>query len=345
MSNYDPGLAAKDEVAHEKLLMSSDSAPPPSPTTCGKIVATFFGVVLAMLIMGSQLNFVLETLIGLFCTVLLLPSLHLLDSRSTRPTRETNVTATMFLGPVAATFFNTLLLCLIALNSLWAARWLFGVEFVINDIYGVNATDVDTLRDCASTGSILDSFGARCDSPIATFLARPWALYWHASGAITTLVVGPFQLSIPFRRKYPVIHKRLGYLYCCGVVVGGFGSWPLIYYSSSGVVAGAGFFLLSIMWFVSLSIAMRSLLVLRDIRLHRKWMTRNYYLTFAAVPFRFLPLLTDLLSGFNLGQTAYGIGGWLTLMSVIVPGELYIRKFESYEKTGEESLRDVTISA
>ena len=322
-----PSVEAKEELLPPPVAGYPD-VPPPRPNPCGNVFAILLGIVLAAMIMADQLNQAGIWVLGMLALIIFLPILHLLDRRPTASTRDSYVTATLFLGPLAATFFNTLLLSLIFMNALWA-RWCLGVEFVINDIYGVNATDVKTLGDCASTGSVFDSFEARCKAPLGTFLAYPWALYWHASGAITTLVVGPFQLSIPFRLRFPIVHKRLGYLYCCGVAVGAFGSWPLIYYTSSGVVAGSGFFTLSIMWLASLTIAMRSLLVLKDRQLHRRWMSRNYYLTFAAVPFRFLPLLTDMISGFNLGPSAYGIGGWLTLLSVIVPGELYIHRFES----------------
>ena len=111
-------------------------------------------------------------------------------------------------------------------NVLWAIRWFLSPRFVSLQIYGVNETMVDALTQCGlgqctgpSTQALRDvtmtctqaSSGVfwhrTCVTPLASFLAYPWALMLHASGAIVALALGPFQLWTEFRQASLFRHK------------------------------------------------------------------------------------------------------------------------------------------
>jgi uncharacterized membrane protein len=91
----------------------------------------------------------------------------------------------------------------------------------------------------------------------------------HAVGASLALLLGPFQFLDGWRKRSPKAHRFLGYLYLGpGVAIGG----------------GAGLLLLT---------AWLALVAAKGRRYadHRRWMVRNYALTFAAVTLRiYLPL-------------------------------------------------------
>ena len=143
----------------------------------------------------------------------------------------------------------------------------------------------------------------------ANFLAHSTGIYTHAFASAVALVLGPFQFSADLRKKHPEIHRWLGRAYLgFGVLVGGASGFYMSQYAYGGYVAQLGFAALAVLWLYTGS---RAYLAVRRgaIAEHRKWMVRNFSLTFAAVTLR-LYLPASMASGVEF-SVAYPIIAWL----------------------------------
>ena len=143
----------------------------------------------------------------------------------------------------------------------------------------------------------------------ATFLAHSTGIYTHAFASIVALVLGPFQFSAHLRTKHTDLHRWLGRTYLAvGVLVGGLAGLYMSQYAYGGPVARLGFASLAIFWLYS---GLRAYLAIRRgaVHEHRKWMVRNFALTFAAVMLR-LYLPASMAAGIEFA-VAYPVIAWL----------------------------------
>ena len=142
----------------------------------------------------------------------------------------------------------------------------------------------------------------------AVFEAERVALYTHVFASVLALALGPFQFSARLRARYPALHRWSGRLYLAvGIVVGGLAGLYMAFHAFGGAVAQTGFACLALAWLYT---GARAYLAIRrrDIVSHRRWMVRNYALTFAAVTLRiWLPLL--MLAGAPF-EAAYVLVAW-----------------------------------
>ena len=141
------------------------------------------------------------------------------------------------------------------------------------------------------------------------FLAHPAGIYTHAFASAVALVVGPFQFSSALRQKHVRIHRWLGRVYLgVGVLVGGLSGLYLAQHAFGGTVARLGFVALAVAWLYT---GLRAYLAARQgaIHKHRKWMVRNFSLTFAAVTLRFY-VPGSIAMGIDFAQ-AYAAIAWL----------------------------------
>jgi uncharacterized membrane protein len=142
-----------------------------------------------------------------------------------------------------------------------------------------------------------------------SFLAHPLGIYLHIFPAIVALALGPFQLSSKLREKRPRLHRWTGRIYLgVGVLIGGTAGLYMARFAFGGTIAQIGFALLAVVWLYT---GLRAYLFIRkgDIDNHRRWMIRNYALTFAAVTLRlYMPL--SFLMGIEF-ETAYRAVAWL----------------------------------
>lgn len=94
---------------------------------------------------------------------------------------------------------------------------------------------------------------------------------------------------------------------------------PLSY---GGPIAHVGFGFLAVLWLGTTTMALRAILA-RDIAAHRRWMTRSYALTFAAVTLRlWLPGLAAIFPF----ETAYQTVSWLAWVPNLLIVEWTIRR-------------------
>ena len=279
--------------------------------------------------------------IGLASVVGLTVIFHFIDRRVT----PGGWSSSLFLGPVAALFFDWTVLVLAALNVLFALRYFMGIETMVKSVYGVtNQTIIDILIDCGRSGTTFSNPIQRCPTLISSFLSTPAPVYIHVLGGVVTLGVGPFQLSATFRKSHPLAHRRMGYIYALAVVVGTAGSLGMMVTAASGWAITSGFFVLAVLWLHSIIHAIRHIRNKRILE-HRCWAVRNYSYTAAAIYFRFLPMLVSQITTLS-PPVSYIIGGWLTLLISIIIGEIYVKKIRlatasSVTSTGAEASLDL----
>ena len=150
----------------------------------------------------------------------------------------------------------------------------------------------------------------------ANFLAHSTGIYIHIFASIVALVLGPFQFSTRLREKYTDLHRWLGRTYLMiGVLVGGLSGLYMSQYAFGGPVAKLGFAVLAVSWLYT---GLRAYLAVRHgaIEMHRKWMLRNFSLTFAAVTLR-LYLPVSIAAGVEFA-IAYPIIAWLCWVPNVV---------------------------
>ena len=285
---------------------------------------SFVGTTCGMLIFSVQISMPLGLMcIGLLIPALLVYPLHALNPEIKAPKYAlTPFNFFSYMGMYAAVLIGPLCYALLMLNVLWALRWLAGVDFVVSNIYGVDAGNITFLRDCFAAHPIVE--GAPTCSVLASFLGNSWPLYVHAPGAILCLVIGPCQLNGWIRSLYGhKIHKILGYTYVLCTVMATVGAVGLMIQTTSGIIASTGFMALAVLWNFTLAKGV-SYARAGNIELHREWMIRNYFYTFSAIPFRFLPGIFLALGVPPEGNAAYSVGTWLTVMITALASEKFL---------------------
>lgn len=153
----------------------------------------------------------------------------------------------------------------------------------------------------------------------ANFLVHSTGIYTHAFASSVALMLGPLQFSTRLRQKYTVIHRWFGRTYLSvGVMVGGLSGLYMSQYAFGGLYARLGFAALAGFWLYT---GLRAYLAIRRGRIdeHRKWMVRNFSLTFAAVTLRFY-LPASMAAGIEFA-IAYPIIAWLCWLPNVVLAE------------------------
>jgi uncharacterized membrane protein len=123
------------------------------------------------------------------------------------------------------------------------------------------------------------------------FFATAIAGWAHTMGGSLAAVLGPFQFLSSVRRQYPRVHVWIGRVYLAAVATSGLAGFFFSQSSIAGITGVTGFGVLAVFWLVSGTLAYVHIRR-GNVAEHRRWMIRNYALTFAAVTLRIeLPLL------------------------------------------------------
>jgi uncharacterized membrane protein len=142
------------------------------------------------------------------------------------------------------------------------------------------------------------------------FFATAIAGYAHGFGGAIAALIGPFQLITRIRKSWPKVHVWMGRTYLSAVLAGGLAGLYFAPVSSAGMVGRAGFAALAVFWLYS---GTRAYLAIRrgNVQEHRRWMLRNYALTFGAATLRIeLPLLI-IVGGLSF-PAAYTLVAWIS---------------------------------
>lgn len=159
-------------------------------------------------------------------------------------------------------------------------------------------------------------------APLLNLKVHRVALAIHASSAAIALVLGPFQIVNGFRVRWRTLHRRLGWIYCGAVLVGGLAAVPLSLRASAGPIAAAGFMALALAWLLTTGLAVWAA-VQRRFGEHRRWMLRSYALTAAAITLRiYLPLSAVLALP---PEASYRAIAWMCWVLNLAAVEIYLR--------------------
>ncbi|MFZ2987397.1 DUF2306 domain-containing protein [Ideonella sp.] len=153
-----------------------------------------------------------------------------------------------------------------------------------------------------------------------TFQTHALALGTHVFASALALVLGPFQFSARWRAARPQWHRWSGRAYLSiGVLLGGLSGLYMAFHAYGGMVSKLGFGALALAWLYT---GARAFLAIRqgDVAAHRRWMVRNFALTWAAVTLRIdLPLSMAASLPFDL---AYPAIAWLCWVPNLVVAEM-----------------------
>jgi uncharacterized membrane protein len=143
----------------------------------------------------------------------------------------------------------------------------------------------------------------------AAFESHPIGIKTHIFASALALLLGPLQFSTRLRLKQPKLHRWLGRVYLgLAVAVGGAAGLYMSQYAFGGLLAKFGFAGLAVAWLFT---GARAFMAARnrDFASHRRWMIRNFALTFAAVTLR-LYLPPVFIFGLPFA-TSYAFIAWL----------------------------------
>ena len=167
---------------------------------------------------------------------------------------------------------------------------------------------------------------------------RVWytAFYIHITFGGIAMLTGWTQFSKRLRDKYLNTHRLVGKIYVISVLFSSCAGLFIAFFATGGIISVMGFGSLALLWLITVIKAYTSIRRL-DINEHKKWMIRNYALTFAAVTLRvYLPLLIKF--GFN-GDfiPAYHLVSWLCWVPNIIVAELIISRMRQSKLKGSLS--------
>ena len=152
------------------------------------------------------------------------------------------------------------------------------------------------------------------------YIAHQFGIMAHIVGGILALGLGPFQFITKFRLRWPHLHRWMGRFYLFGILLGGLAGLYMAFYAYAGIVASLGFGMLAVSWLVTGYYAYSTIRA-GDTVAHRKWMIRNFALTFAAVTLRlWMPFM---IMAFGEVQ-GYEVTAWICWLPnlLIVEGSL-----------------------
>jgi uncharacterized membrane protein len=155
------------------------------------------------------------------------------------------------------------------------------------------------------------------------FFATAIAGWSHAFGGAIAALIGPFQLITRLRTAWPKVHRWMGRTYLLAVLAGGLAGLYFAPTSTAGTVGRVGFTTLALFWLYS---GTRAYLAIRrgHVQEHRRWMLRNYALTFGAATLRIeLPLL--IIGGLSF-PAAYTLVAWISWVPNWLAVEAWLRR-------------------
>lgn len=144
----------------------------------------------------------------------------------------------------------------------------------------------------------------------------------HALTAGMALLIGPWQF-VRRIRKHRRLHRYLGRAYLLAVVPASLSGFVAAALTTAGPMAGLGFTLLDIAWGAT---AAAGYLAAREHRYgdHRRWMIRNFSLTFAGVMLR-VWVAVLVMAGLPFDR-AYALVPWLSWIPNLVIVEVSLRR-------------------
>lgn len=122
------------------------------------------------------------------------------------------------------------------------------------------------------------------DFQFSYYPKRAWLLT-HIAGGLIALLTGPVQLWLGLHNVKMDLHRKLGFIYILGMLIGSIGAFGLAFKTDGGPVFGSGLFFLGVAWVTTTSLAFVAIKK-GLVDQHKEWTIRSYVVTFAFVTFR-----------------------------------------------------------
>ena len=167
---------------------------------------------------------------------------------------------------------------------------------------------------------------------LRVYREHPWGIRLHVFGAVLALLLGPAQFHEGLRRRYPKVHRGIGYVYAIGgVAIGGLAGLYMSQYAFGGLVSHIGFAGIAVVWLITGTAAVRQA-VRKNFVSHRRWMIRNFALTFAAVTLR-IQLGLFFASGFEF-EEFYPVLAWSSWVPNLIFADWFLVATERSRQAG-----------
>ncbi len=142
----------------------------------------------------------------------------------------------------------------------------------------------------------------------------------HVFSSVVALVLGPFQFMESIRAKRR-LHRSIGYVYFCGVFVGGVSGLAMSLVAHGGFASRLGFAMGAIVWLFTAVQALRAASQ-RRFDGHQVWAIRCFAMTFGAVTLR-LYLGLFFTSGLHF-ETFYPALAWISWVPNLLFAEWFL---------------------
>jgi uncharacterized membrane protein len=151
------------------------------------------------------------------------------------------------------------------------------------------------------------------------------SFYIHVFTGMLTIIAGFTQFSKTILRKYPKLHRTMGYIYVMDVLlVTGPAAFVMSLYANGGISARISFTLLSILWIVFTAAALVFALRKKFVW-HKQFMIRSYALTLSAISLRAWKVV--IACSFHIApMDRYRIIAWLGWGLNLIIAEIIIWK-------------------
>lgn len=166
--------------------------------------------------------------------------------------------------------------------------------------------------------------------------ANPF-LVLHAAGGVVALVLAPLQFVQVVRRKWPAVHRAVGYLSLAACAVAAPAGLMLAIGTTAGQVAAVGFAIPALLWPTFAWLGWRAA-VDRRFDDHRRWMLRMYAIVATAITLRLMLPAAGLMQLDFL--PAYRAIAWLSWSTTLLLFEVYIRRSKAFTPMGQGDGRE-----
>lgn len=148
----------------------------------------------------------------------------------------------------------------------------------------------------------------------------------HIAGSMLTMALSPLQFSRRLRRiKSPVnLHRWIGRLCNLGAYVGGSTGFYVAYCAGTYPIGRVGLWLSAAAWLMTAGVGM-GMIWAGDVAGHRRWMTRSFALTYAAVMLRWqLPVYIKYMG--MTTKAGLTLVAWTCWVPNVLFAEWYVRR-------------------
>jgi len=151
------------------------------------------------------------------------------------------------------------------------------------------------------------------------------SFYTHVFTSCLVLIAGFTQFNPWLLRRYPKVHRRMGWVYLVTVIgVSGPAAFMMAWHANGGLPARTSFTLLSLLW-VSYTFYAGWKVVKKDFATHGAFMFRSYAVTLSAITLRLYTYISAFLPLAASPREIYITTAWLSWVPNLLIAEMLIR--------------------